>query len=90
MSEEAQAKLARRIIRHAIRDLMNGGLRQTQSVQEYLNSENFTQHLDISGYPEELRDTLQDAVLRSSTGRYMTCREALRILDRMPDKANPS
>jgi len=80
-------RIARRIIRLAIRDLKKGRL---EVVKPYLESKAFALHLGLSGYPQELHDTLADAVVCSEVHRLKTCEEIERLLNQVEKKKTPT
>ena len=85
--EQIVQKLARRIIRIAIRDLRRGYVGE---VKPYLEGAEFSLHLNLAGYPQELHDTLLDAVVCSEVHRKKTCEEVERLLKQLENqKENP-
>jgi hypothetical protein len=76
-------RVARRIIRITIRDLRRG---HVDAVKPYLESATFSLHLNLAGYPQELHDTLLDAVLCSEVHRRKTCEEVERLLKQLDNK----
>ena len=85
----AQAKLARAVILKSIRDLGRGDTDRVAEIKEYLFSPLFDHHLQTSGYPFELRDTLIDAVVVSGVERFVVCRDTINLLKPMPSKNMP-
>jgi hypothetical protein len=76
-------RLCRRIIAVAIKDIKNGNL---HAMEQYIGSDTFTIHRKLAGYPEELDDTLADAMLCSETQRRRICEEVIWLLDQLEEK----
>lgn len=73
-------RLARRIIRQAIQDVGADNKTEAEMAAAYIRGPDFKVHCGLAGYPEELLDTLKEAVAGSKVQRHFLCREILRIL----------
>jgi hypothetical protein len=81
LSERA---IARKIIHQVINDFDEHNESHFLSAKQYVYSETFSEHLESSGYPIILRDTLKEMLLLSKPERQILCQEILTILSQIP------
>ena len=78
--------LAREVIRRAVKDLRDG---QVEEVRRFIERGSLDLYMRLSDYPEELDDTIRDAVLSSAMQRPILCQEILDLLNELDQKERP-
>ena len=73
--------LCRRIIGQTIRDLGKGSGKDFDQACEYINDKLFLTHQKSAGYPDELRDCLQEMVVVSEVERHYIARSVIAFLE---------
>lgn len=79
---QASRRLAQRVVRLTITDLLIGRKGDQLSAQEFVETESFSSTCEKAGYPNVLVDTLKKSVLLSLTEKRYVCREIIRVLNR--------
>ena len=72
--------LSRNIIRQKIKDLISDEYELIVDAHDYIDGDLFLLHMRCAEYPDELRDTLSDLVLRSKAAQKILGREILDLL----------
>ena len=72
--------LSKAIIVRAIRDMCKADGAVFSAAKNYIYSDDLPKHIASAGFPNELLDTLKNAVLLSKAQRVAVAREAIQIL----------